>query len=76
MLSVFNDAKSPGQSFHVRRFLDQFAYPPQQSWITAPTGLFAGCLCSFWDAQPMGSFLVDKSTIQFREALRNVKQRD
>jgi len=35
------------------------------SWITAPTGLFAGCLCFFWDFQPMGSFLVDKSTIQF-----------
>jgi len=31
------------------------------SW-TAPTGLFAGAYASFWDSQPMGSFLADKST--------------
>jgi len=27
-LSVFNDVKSPGQSFHYRHFLDQLAPPP------------------------------------------------
>jgi len=63
ILSVLICAHLPGQSFHVRHFLDRSAPSPYQSWITS---LFPGCSC-FSLKFPTNGFVLLTSTACSRE---------